>query len=185
MVLIIDNYDSFTYNLYQAIAALGQETEVVKHDKITLKQIEELKPSHIVISPGPKQPKSSGISNEVIKHFYRSIPILGVCLGHQCIGEVFGSNIVHAKVVMHGKVDQIYHNSSSLFKSMPNPFNAARYNSLVIDCVPKNFEKLAWSSDGSIMAIKHRDYELFGVQFHPESFMTPVGGIIIKEFLKC
>ena len=184
MILIIDNYDSFTYNLYQQIARLNNsDIQVVKHDEITLDEITSLNPTHIVISPGPKTPKDSGISMLVIKKFYKTIPILGVCLGNQCIGEVFGSSTVHSPVIMHGKTDSIHHNKQDLFKNVPDPFIVARYHSLVVDKLPDDFILTAWSDDGSIMAMKHRHYPLYGVQFHPESFMTVGGDELMKEFL--
>jgi anthranilate synthase/aminodeoxychorismate synthase-like glutamine amidotransferase len=185
MILIIDNYDSFTYNLYQQIAAMGHTVKVVKHDAITVAQIIAMQPTHIVISPGPKRPRDSGISNEVIRQFYKTIPILGVCLGHQCIGEIFGSHTVEAPVIVHGKAGAIQHTKTGLFKGLPDPFMAARYNSLVLDTVPNEFRRTAWSGDGSIMAIQHEQYQLYGVQFHPESFMTPLGDVIMRNFLQC
>lgn len=185
MILIIDNYDSFTYNLYQQVAGLGYSVEVFKHDAITIDQIESIKPTHIIISPGPKGPKDSGISLKVIEKFYKTIPILGVCLGHQCIGIVFGSSVVQAPHIMHGKTEAIQHDNFGLFRSLKNPFVAARYNSLVLDHVPSNFTLTATSEDGSIMAIQHDKYQLFGIQFHPESFMTPHGNVIMKNFLQC
>jgi anthranilate synthase component 2 len=184
MILIIDNYDSFTYNLYQQIESLGEKTIIFKHDKITIKEIEKLSPQKIIISPGPKRPEDSGISMEVIKKFYKKIPILGVCLGHQCIGELFGSKIIHAKKILHGKISKIFHSKDILFKNIKTPFNAARYHSLAIDKVPKNFYLTAWTSDKEIMAIKHKKYPLFGIQFHPESFMTEKGNTLMKNFLK-
>lgn len=183
MVLIIDNYDSFTYNLYQQIAALGYDTKVFKHDDITVEQIEKLQPSHIIISPGPKRPQDSGISLDVIRHFYKTTPILGVCLGHQCIGEIFGSNTVEAPSIMHGKTDRIFHNQAGLFEGLDSPFTATRYHSLVVDSTPDNFRRTAWSQDGSIMALQHDQYPLYGVQFHPESFLTAEGDTIMRNFL--
>jgi anthranilate synthase/aminodeoxychorismate synthase-like glutamine amidotransferase len=185
MTLIIDNYDSFTYNLYQQIAKLGQQVIIKKHDEVSIQQILNMEPSYIVISPGPKRPENSGISMKVIEEFYKKIPILGVCLGHQCIGQIFGSKIISAQTIMHGKIDNIYHDGNGLFNNLPNPFTAARYHSLVIDKIPDEFKLSAWSSDGSIMAIQHNSYELYGVQFHPESFMSTYGDLIIKNFLKC
>jgi len=185
VVLIIDNYDSFTYNLYQQIAGLGHETIVVTHDSVTLSDIASLNPSHIVISPGPKRPADSGISQDVIRHFYKTKPILGVCLGHQCIGEIFGSHTVAAPTVMHGKSDLIYHTQTDLFEGVPNPFTGARYHSLVVDQVPNEFVKLAWSKDGSIMAMRHAHYPVYGVQFHPESFLSEHGERIMEQFLTC
>ncbi|MEK7594543.1 MAG: aminodeoxychorismate/anthranilate synthase component II [Patescibacteria group bacterium] len=184
MVLIIDNYDSFTYNLYQQVATLGHEVEVRKHDEIDIEDIKTMEPSHIIISPGPKRPTDSGISLAVIKHFYKSIPILGVCLGHQCIGEVFGSKTVAAPSIMHGKTDRIHHTQSGLFLGIENPFTAARYHSLVMETIPDGFSRTAWSEDGSIMALQHDQHPLYGVQFHPESFMTNVGDAIMENFLR-
>lgn len=185
MILIIDNYDSFTYNLCQQIAQLGHAVKVVAHDAVTIKQIENMQPSHIVVSPGPKRPQNSRISLQAIQHFYKTVPLLGVCLGHQCIGEVFGSNTVEAPTILHGKTDVIHHKKRGLLAKLPNPFIAARYNSLVLDRVPPDFHLSAWSTDGSIMAIEHKKYPVYGVQFHPESFMTPQGNIIMRSFLQC
>lgn len=183
MILLIDNYDSFTYNLFQQISELEYDVVVVKHDNITIKEINKLKPTHIIISPGPKTPASSGISMDVIREFYKTIPILGVCLGHQCIGEVFGVRTVRAKTIVHGKTDEIYHNKTGLFKDIPSPFVAARYHSLMIDAVPEDFTLTAWSEDKTIMAIQHKKYPVFGVQFHPESFMTEYGDTLMRNFL--
>ena len=183
MILLIDNYDSFTYNLYQQIATLGHKVIVVKHDKITMSRIKKLSPTHIVISPGPKTPLDSGMSMEVIREWYKTIPILGVCLGHQCIGEVFGAHTVPAKHIVHGKSDTITHNGKGLFSGIANQFLAARYHSLMIDKLPDNFTLSAWSNDGTIMAMQHNDYPVFGIQFHPESFMTEYGETIIRNFL--
>lgn len=183
MILIIDNYDSFTYNLYQQVESLGAKTKIFKHDEISLAKIERLNPSKIIISPGPKRPKDSGISLSVIRKFYKKIPILGVCLGHQCIGQVFGSKIIHAKEILHGKTSQIYHNKNHLFKGLKNPFAAARYHSLIIEKLPKEFNLTAWDKENQIMAIQHKKYSLFGVQFHPESFLTEEGNKIMHNFL--
>ncbi len=185
MILLIDNYDSFTYNLFQQIASMGQDVLVKKHDEITIEQISLLQPTHIVISPGPKSPRDSGISMDVIRTFYKSVPILGVCLGHQCIAEVFGSKTVPATRVVHGKTDKIFHNQTGVFAFVPTPFVAARYHSLMSDSVPKNFVLSAWTEDKTIMGIQHKTYPVFGVQFHPESFMTEFGNIIIRNFLAC
>ncbi|MCK9186082.1 aminodeoxychorismate/anthranilate synthase component II [Candidatus Gracilibacteria bacterium] len=183
MILLIDNYDSFTYNLYQLIEKLGEETKVVKNDEISINEIKKIKPSKIIISPGPGNPKDSGISKKIIETFYKEIPILGVCLGHQCIGEIFGSKVLHAKKMMHGKTSKIYHFKNSIFKNIKSPFIGARYHSLIVDKVPKDFTLTAWTSDGEIMGIRHSKYNLFGVQFHPESFMTGQGEKIMKNFL--
>lgn len=183
MILIIDNYDSFTYNLFQQVESLGFQSKVFLNDKITIKEIEKLKPSKIIISPGPKRPENSRISIKTIKKNYKTIPILGVCLGHECIGEIFGSKIIHAKKIIHGKTSKIHHNNKGIFKNMKNPFNAARYHSLIIDKVPKNFLLTAWTHDNEIMGIQHVKYPLYGVQFHPESFMTQEGENLMKNFL--
>lgn len=183
MILIIDNYDSFTYNLYQQIELLGKKTKVFKHDKIRIREIEKLKPKKIIISPGPKRPKDSGISMKVVQKFYSLIPILGVCLGHQCIGQLFSSKVIHAKNILHGKTSQIYHTEDKLFEGVQNPFRAARYHSLILDKVPKDFILTAWTAENEIMAMQHKNYPLFSVQFHPESFLTKEGNKIMKNFL--
>lgn len=185
MILLIDNYDSFTYNLYQLIANLGYDVKVVKHDQITIEEIKKLDLSHIIISPGPKTPRDSGISIEVIREFYKTIPILGVCLGHQCIGEAFGTKTIAAKQIVHGKRGEVYHKGTGIFKGIHNPFVAARYHSLVIDNVPNDFTFTAWSDDKTIMAMEHNEYPVFGVQFHPESFMTSHGEVLMRNFLTC
>lgn len=183
MILLIDNYDSFTYNLFQLISGIDKDVRVVKNDQITIDEIKKLAPSHIVISPGPGRPEESGMSREVIQTFYQTTPILGVCLGHQCIGSVFGSHIVQAPIIMHGKTDEIYHDESRLFTGIVYPLRVARYHSLVIEDVPSGFKKTAWSNDGSIMAIEHEAYPVFGVQFHPESFMSADGERLMRNFL--
>jgi anthranilate synthase/aminodeoxychorismate synthase-like glutamine amidotransferase len=182
-VLIIDNYDSFTYNLYQQIAALGHLVKVVKHDQIIVRDIKKLVLSHIVISPGPKRPEDSGVSLAAIKELNGSLPILGVCLGMQCIGEVFGAHTVPAPRIMHGKTDEIFHTADGLFAGVPDPFTGARYHSLVVDMVPHGFLKTAWSKDGSLMGFEHESLPVYGVQFHPESFMTEHGETIMRNFL--
>jgi anthranilate synthase/aminodeoxychorismate synthase-like glutamine amidotransferase len=182
-VILIDNYDSFTYNLYQQLESLGADTKVVAHDKISIKNINSLMPSKIVISPGPGKPEDSGISRDVIESFYKKVPILGVCLGHECIGEIFGAKVVHAKKILHGKTSEIRHNNSGIFKGLKNPFEAARYNSLVIDQTPEDFILTAWDPDNEIMGISHKRYPLHGIQFHPESFMTKYGHKLIRNFL--
>ena len=186
MILLIDNYDSFTYNLYQYLAELGESVKVYRNDKIDLKKIEKLKPEKIVISPGPGKPSSSGISCKVIERFYKEIPILGVCLGHQCIGYVFGAKITKAPQIMHGKASLIYHDGKGIFKDVKNPFLATRYHSLIIDkkTLPSNFVISASTKDGIIMGIKEKKYPLFGVQFHPESILTEEGKKILENFLK-
>ncbi|MCM8770902.1 MAG: aminodeoxychorismate/anthranilate synthase component II [Candidatus Omnitrophica bacterium] len=187
MILVIDNYDSFTYNLVQYLGELGQGLRVVRNDKILLEEIARLKPKKIVISPGPGRPQDAGISCKVIETFADKIPILGVCLGHQCIGYVYGAKIVQAKHLMHGKTSLIYHNQKGIFKGIPNPFVATRYHSLVVQRkgLPISLEITAWTKDDKeIMGLKHRDYPLWGVQFHPESILTKYGKKILANFLK-
>jgi anthranilate synthase component 2 len=187
MILMIDNYDSFTYNIVQYFYDLGQEVVVKRNDEITIediKNIEEI--DAIVISPGPCTPTEAGISVDVIKNFKGIYPILGVCLGHQSIGQAFGAKIVKAKCLMHGKTSKIYHNEKGLFEGIPNPFNAVRYHSLVIDesTLPEDIEITARSDDGEIMAIEHKKYPIWGVQFHPESILTEYGHKLLENFLK-
>lgn len=183
MILIIDNYDSFTYNLYQQVESLGKKTKVIKNDELSIKAIKKLKPSGIIISPGPGRPKNSGISMKVIEKFHTKIPILGVCLGHQCIAEFFNSKIIHAKHILHGKTSKIHHTNNKLFKGLKNPFTAARYHSLIANKIPKNFILTAWTKNKEIMGIQHKKYPLFGIQFHPESFLTKEGNKLMKNFL--
>jgi len=191
MLLMIDNYDSFTYNLVQYFGELGSDVRVYRNDQITLAEIEALNPDHIVISPGPCTPNEAGISLDVIKHFAGKKPILGVCLGHQSIGQAFGGEIIHAREIMHGKVSPVYHNNKSVFKGLPNPFNATRYHSLVINkkTIPDCFEVTAWTQndDGSldeIMGVQHKTLPIEGVQFHPESILTDYGHQLLKNFLE-
>ena len=185
MLLLIDNYDSFTYNLFQYFSELGEEVVVVRNDKTTLGEIEQIRPQRIVISPGPSTPLQAGISNRVIQNFGPGLPILGVCLGHQCIGYSYGATIGQAKKIMHGKSSAIYHNSQGVLAGLPNPFSAIRYHSLVVlpDGIPDCLEVTAWTDDGTIMGLRHRQYPVEGVQFHPESFMTEVGKDILRNFL--
>ncbi len=186
MLLLIDNYDSFTYNLYQYLCELGQEVAVIRNDKTTIEEIEKMKPQRIVISPGPSTPLNAGISNEVIKHFAPRLPVLGVCLGHQCVGYSYGGQVVQAGKIMHGKSSDIYHEGSGVFTGLPSPFPAIRYHSLILqrDGLPKCFEITAWTQDGTVMGLRHCSYPLEGVQFHPESFMTPQGKKLLGNFLK-
>ncbi len=186
MLLLIDNYDSFTYNLFQYLSELGEEVMVARNDKITLEEIDRLQPKRIVISPGPSIPQRAGISIEVIKHFGAALPILGVCLGHQCIGYSYGGLIGQAKEIMHGKSSLIHHNSQGVLAGLPNPFPAIRYHSLVVqrDGLPDCLQVTAWTDDGTIMGLRHRQYPIEGVQFHPESFMTEVGKDLLKNFLQ-
>jgi anthranilate synthase component 2 len=190
MILMIDNYDSFTYNLVQYFGELGAAMRVFRNDELTLADIEKLAPSHIVISPGPCTPKEAGISVPAIKHFAGKIPILGVCLGHQSIGEAFGGDVVRAQRVMHGKISQIHHRGEGVFRGLNNPFNATRYHSLVIkqETLPACLQVTAWTQnpDGSIeeiMGVKHKTLPLEGVQFHPESILTEHGHQLLKNFL--
>jgi anthranilate synthase component II len=185
VILLIDNYDSFTYNLYQYISELGADVFVVRNDRITIDQIRDKKPEAIVISPGPKTPGEAGISEEVIKEFYKTLPILGVCLGHQAIGEVFGGEIVKAPVPMHGKTSQVIHNGRSIFNSVEIPFAATRYHSLIVsrDNLPEALDVIAWTEDNLIMGLKHKDYPTVGVQFHPESIMTENGKNLLHNFI--
>jgi anthranilate synthase component 2 len=185
MLLLIDNYDSFTYNLFQYLSELGEDVAVVRNDKATLEDIDSMKPQRIVISPGPSTPLQAGISNKVIKHFGSRLPILGVCLGHQCIGYSYGGAVGQAPVIMHGKSSLIHHNHRGVFAGLPNPFSAIRYHSLVVrrDTLPDCLEITAWTDDGTIMGLRHRRYPVEGVQFHPESFMTQCGKDILRNFL--
>ena len=183
-ILMIDNYDSFTFNLVQYLGIIGENIKVRRNDRVSITEIEKIAPTQIVISPGPGRPEYAGISCNVIKHFYGKIPILGVCLGHQCIGRVFGANIINSGIVFHGKTSMIYHDGRSIFDGVDNPFEAARYHSLIIEkqSLPKDFEISAWTSDGIIMGIRHKKYALEGVQFHPESFLTKCGFNILRNF---
>jgi anthranilate synthase component II len=190
MLLMIDNYDSFTYNLVQYFGELGADMRVYRNDELTLADIEKLAPSHIVISPGPCTPKEAGISVPTIKHFAGKIPLLGVCLGHQSIGEAFGGNIIRAKRVMHGKISAIHHSNEGVFSGLGNPFNATRYHSLVIEqsTIPACLEVTAWTQnpDGSIeeiMGVRHKTLPIEGVQFHPESILTEHGHQLLQNFL--
>ncbi len=186
MLLLIDNYDSFTYNLFQYLSELGEKVVVVRNDKTTLEEIDKMKPQRLVISPGPSIPLRAGISNDVIKHFGSTLPILGVCLGHQCIGYSYGATIGRAKEIMHGKSSLIHHNSQGVLAGLPNPFSAIRYHSLVVqrEEFPDCLEVTAWTDDGTIMGLRHRQHPVEGVQFHPESFMTQVGKDLLKNFLQ-
>jgi anthranilate synthase/aminodeoxychorismate synthase-like glutamine amidotransferase len=187
MILVIDNYDSFTYNLVQYLSEFYKKLKVVRNDKISIEEIKELKPQKIVISPGPGRPENAGISVDLIKEFYKKIPILGVCLGHQCIGFCFGAEIVPAKRLMHGKTSLIYHNGKTIFKNLPNPFEATRYHSLVIarKNLPKILEVIAWEKeDNEIMGIKIKGYPVWGLQFHPESILTKTGKELLRNFLR-
>ncbi len=185
MILMIDNYDSFTYNLVQYLGEMGQELKVFRNDAITVAEIKKLKPSRIVISPGPGSPKDAGISNEVIKTMGSRIPLLGVCLGHQCIGEVFGGKVVGAKRLMHGKTSRIFHNEKGIFKGIDNPFVATRYHSLLVErkSLPKVLAITAETLEKEIMGLQHKKLPIFGVQFHPESILTQFGKELLRNFL--
>ena len=184
-ILMIDNYDSFTFNLVQYLGILGENIKVRRNDKVSLDEIKKMAPSRIVISPGPGRPVDAGMSKDIIRHFYKEIPILGVCLGHQCIGEVFGAEVINSGVVIHGKTSKIYHDEKSIFAGVENPFEAARYHSLILkkDTIPSSLEVTAHTEDGIIMGVRHKNYKLEGIQFHPESFLTPVGLKILKNFI--
>lgn len=186
MLLLIDNYDSFTYNLFQYLSELGEEVVVVRNDKTTIEEIAGMEPQRIVISPGPSIPQRAGISNEVIKYFAPKLPVLGVCLGHQCLGYSYGATIERAPEIMHGKSSPIHHNNQGVLAGLPNPFPAIRYHSLVVERegLPDCLEVTAWTDDGTIMGLRHRHYPLEGIQFHPESFMTEVGKDVLRNFLK-
>ena len=185
MLLMIDNYDSFTYNLYQYLAELGAEVVTVRNDKTTLEDIEAMDPQGIIISPGPGTPLEAGISNDVIRHFGPRLPTLGVCLGHQCIGYVYGAKVDRAGEIRHGKTSMIHHNGQGVLAGLPDPFEAIRYHSLVVypETVPDELEVTAWTDNGLIMGLRHKEYPVEGVQFHPESIMTPVGKAVLQNFL--
>lgn len=185
MLLLIDNYDSFTYNLYQYLAELGAEILVRRNDQITLAEIEELQPERIVISPGPCTPNEAGLSCQIIETFGPRIPLLGVCLGHQAIGQVYGGRVIRAAQLMHGKTSLIYHQGEGVFTGLPQPFEANRYHSLIVEraSLPDILEITAETEDGVIMGLRHREYPVEGVQFHPESIMTPEGKTLLQNFL--
>ena len=186
MLLIIDNYDSFTYNLVQYLAELGEEVKVVRNDEIDVDEVERLAPERIVISPGPCTPSEAGISLGLVERFAGRVPVLGVCLGHQAIGQAYGGKIVHAKTLMHGKVSSIHHSGHGVFAGLPTPFQATRYHSLAIErqSCPAELEVTAWTDDGEIMGVRHRSLAVEGVQFHPESILTEHGHALLANFLK-
>ena len=186
MLLLIDNYDSFTYNLYQYLCELGQEVEVVRNDAATIEELEALHPERIVISPGPSSPEKAGLSNDALRHFAGKVPILGVCLGHQCIGYTFGAKVTGAGEIVHGKTSLIAHDGKGVFAGLPSPFEAVRYHSLAIqpDSLPEALEVSAWSDSGVIMGVRHRWFPIEGVQFHPESIATEVGKDLLRNFLE-
>ena len=185
MILVIDNYDSFTYNLVQYLNELGAQTQVFRNDKITLDEIKEIAPEKILVSPGPCTPEEAGISIAVVNEFAGKLSILGVCLGHQAIGAAFGGKVIRAKNIMHGKTSQIHHDGRTLFKGLPNPFTATRYHSLIVEreSLPQCFEISAWTKDGEVMGLRHKEYKVEGVQFHPESILTKDGKKLLANFL--
>jgi len=185
MILMIDNYDSFTYNLVQYLGEMGEDLVVFRNDKITIGRVERLKPACLVMSPGPGRPEDAGIMCTAIRHFTGKIPILGVCLGHQAIGHVFGGRVRQAARLMHGKTSPVYHDGETLFRSMPNPFEAARYHSLLVERrgLPACLKVSAWTEEGEIMGLRHVEHPVEGVQFHPESIMTPDGKTLLRNFL--
>ena len=186
MLLMIDNYDSFTYNIVQYLGELGEDVQVHRNDRISIEEMEALKPAHIVVSPGPCSPEEAGISVAAIRHFGGKIPLLGVCLGHQAIGAAFGGKVVRSSTLMHGKTSPIHHNGQGLFRGLPNPFAATRYHSLVVEraTFPDCLEITAWVEEGEIMGLAHRDLPVWGVQFHPESILTVGGMDILRNFLE-
>ena len=185
MLLMIDNYDSFTYNLYQYLSELGADVETVRNDKISLEGIEAMAPEGIIISPGPCTPRQAGASNDIIRHFGPKLPVLGVCLGHQCVGEVYGAKVDRAGEIRHGKTSMIHHTGEGVLAGLPNPFEAIRYHSLVVyrEDLPDCLEVTAWTDNGLIMGLRHKEYPVEGVQFHPESIMTPVGHDLLQNIL--
>ncbi len=184
MILVIDNYNSFTYNLVQYLGELGAEVSVYRNDAIDVAEIRRLGPSHLVISPGPGDPGDAGISNQVIRELGPSIPLLGVCLGHQCIGQVYGGQVVRAPRLLHGKTSPIYHYGDGLFQGVPSPFEATRYHSLIVDKpLPAELEVTAFTREGELMGLAHRQHPVYGVQFHPESILTASGKQILRNFL--
>jgi anthranilate synthase component 2 len=186
MLLMIDNYDSFTYNIVQYFGELGENVHTVRNDEISLEQIADMNPDRICISPGPKSPKDAGVSVDVLKEFAGKKPILGVCLGHQAIGEAFGGKIIRAKQVMHGKTSKIAHTGEGVFKGLPSPFTVIRYHSLAIEraSLPACLEVTAWTDDGEIMGVRHKEFDIEGVQFHPESILSEHGHAMLKNFLE-
>jgi anthranilate synthase component II len=184
MIVVIDNYDSFTYNLVQYFGELGAELTVFRNDEVTVAELEALRPDHIVISPGPGDPQDGGVSSDVIRAFGPTTPVLGVCLGHQCIGEVYGGVVSRAPRLMHGKTSSVYHNGQGVFNGIPSPFKATRYHSLIVEePLPDVLEVTAFTRDGEVMGLHHREYPVMGVQFHPESILTEHGKRILRNFL--
>lgn len=186
MILMIDNYDSFTFNIVQYLGQMGQDVRVYRNDKITLEEIDQLRPQAIFLSPGPCSPREAGITVAVVRHFYTKLPIMGICLGHQCIGFAFGGEVVRAERIMHGKTSMVHHDNKTIFTGLPNPFSAGRYHSLIVkrETLPDCLEISAETEEKEIMGFRHREYPVEGIQFHPESVLTPQGKRIIKNFLK-
>jgi len=186
MILMIDNYDSFTFNIVQYLTQMGQDVRVYRNDKIAPEDIDQLRPQAIFLSPGPCSPREAGITVAVVRRFYTKIPIMGVCLGHQCIGFAFGGEVVRAERIMHGKTSLVRHDNKTIFTGLPNPFSAGRYHSLIVkrETLPDCLEISAETDEGEIMGFRHREYPVEGIQFHPESVLTPQGKRIIKNFLK-
>ena len=186
MILLIDNYDSFTYNLYQYLSELGADVQVVRNDAVTLEDIEGLRPEKIVVSPGPCTPLEAGISNDVVREMGRHTPLLGVCLGHQCIGYAFGATVGYAGEIVHGKTSQVHHDGKGVFRGLPNPLQGIRYHSLAVygDTLPAEIEVTATSDSGVVMGLRHKEYPIEGIQFHPESIMTECGKDILRNFLE-
>ena len=187
MIVMIDNYDSFTYNIFQQLAERGVELKVIRNDQIDLHGLRDLQPTHLIVSPGPGNPDQAGISMDAIKHFSGKIPVLGVCLGHQSLAQVFGGNVVRADRLMHGKTSPIHHNGQTIFSNMPQPFEATRYHSLIVErpSLPSAFEVTAETAEGEIMGIRHKPTGAEGVQFHPESILTDRGDHLLENFAKC
>jgi len=186
MIAVIDNYDSFTYNLVQYLGELGAQICVFRNDAVSVEDLERMAPSHIVISPGPGDPSDAGISRDIIRRMgagEKHLPILGVCLGHQCIGDVFGGRVVRAPRLMHGKISPVYHYGGDLFQGVPSPFDATRYHSLIVENLPAELQATAFTKEGELMGLKHRAYPIYGVQFHPESILTTSGKQILRNFL--
>jgi len=186
VILLIDNYDSFTYNLFHDIAQFGEEIIVRRNDAVSLDDIRILKPTSIFLSPGPRSPKEAEMTVEVIREFYQVIPIMGVCLGHQAIGYAFGGNVIRAERIRHGKTSPIFHDGQTIYSGLPNPFEATRYHSLIVEreALPECLEISAWTEEGEIMGLRHRSHKVEGVQFHPESILTPFGSLIVKNFIR-
>ena len=184
MIVVIDNYDSFTYNLVQYLGELGAQLRVFRNDKTTVESIAESEPDRIVVSPGPGVPSTAGISEKVVEYFHGKVPILGVCLGHQAIAEVFGGRVVPAPTLMHGKVSRIHHDGRTIFKDLPQDFSATRYHSLMVEDLPESLEITAKTKDGIVMGVRHRDGSTEGIQFHPESILTEVGHDLLSNFLR-